>query len=146
MLNCGLQSNDGEDYDFVHAVVRNSVPFALTPAEIKKASAEDMELNLIKECVQTGDWSQCKVPAYWHVKNELCTYGELLLRGSRLVVLQELRPRVLELAHEGHQGIVKTKCRLRSNVWWPKMDADAEKLCRSSMDVKQLVNTLPQNL
>jgi len=37
----------------------------------------------------------------------------------------------LELSHEGHQGIVKTKCRLRSKVWWPKMDADAEKLCKS---------------
>ena len=74
-----------------------------------------MELNFIKECVQTGDWNQCNVPAYLHVKDELCTYGELLLRGSRLVVLQELRPRVLELAHEGHQGIVKTKCRLRSS-------------------------------
>ena len=130
-LNGGFQSNDGEDYDFVHAVVENSVPCALTPAEIEKASAEDMELNLIKECVQTGDWSQCNVPAYLHVKNELCTYGELLLRGSRLVIPQELRLRVLELAHEGHQGIVKTKCRLRSKVWWPKMDVDTEKLCRS---------------
>ena len=69
------------------------------------------------------------MPAYLHVKNELCTYGEVLLRGSRLVIPRELRPRVLELAHEGHQG--KTKCRLRSKVWWPKMDADAEKLCRS---------------
>lgn len=127
----GFQGNDGEDYDFVHAVVENSVPCALTPAELEKASAEDMELNLIKECVQTGDWSQCNVPAYLHVKNELCTYGGLLLRGSRLVIPRELRPRVLELAHEGHQGIVKTKCRLRSKVWWPKMDADAEKLCRS---------------
>ena len=41
-LNCGFQSNDGEDYDFVHDVVENSVPCALTPAEIEKASAEDI--------------------------------------------------------------------------------------------------------
>ncbi|XP_022791503.1 uncharacterized protein K02A2.6-like [Stylophora pistillata] len=130
-LNCGFQSDDGEDYDFVHTAVERSVPCAFTPAEIEKASAEDMELNLIKECVQTGDCSQCNVPAHLHVKNELCTYSGLHLRGSRLVIPRELRPRVLELAHEGHQGIVKTKCRLRSKVWWPKMDADAEKLCRS---------------
>ena len=37
----------------------------------------------------------------------------------------------LRLAHEGHQGIVKTKNRLRAKVWWPKMNAAAEKLCRS---------------
>lgn len=89
-LNCGFQSNDGEDYDFVHAVVEKSVPCTLTPAELEKASADDMELNLIKECVQTGDWSQCNVPAYLHVKNELCTYGGLLLRGSRQVIPREL--------------------------------------------------------
>ena len=33
-LNCEFQSNDGENYDFVHAVVENSIPCALTPAEI----------------------------------------------------------------------------------------------------------------
>ena len=54
------------------------------------------------------------------MKNELCTYGQLLLQGSRLIP-QELPPHVLELAHEGYRGIVKTKRRLRSK----------EKLCRS---------------
>ena len=52
------------------------------------------------------------------------------MRGTRLVIPLRLRDRVLNLAHEGHQGIVKTKNRLRSKVWWPKMDADAEKLRR----------------
>lgn len=57
-LNCRFQHNDREGYDLVHAVVENSVPCALTAAEIEKAPMENMELNLIKECVQTGDWSQ----------------------------------------------------------------------------------------
>ena len=58
------------------------------------------------------------------MKNELCTYGQLLLRGSRLVIPQVLQQNVLELAHEGHQGTVKTKCRLHSKVWWTKIDAE----------------------
>ena len=44
---------------------------------------------------------------------------------------KSLRERVLKLAHEGHQGIVKTKSRLRTKVWWPKIDSDAEKVCKS---------------
>ena len=99
-------------YDF-----KNSTPCALTPSEIKKASAADAEISLVKECVRTGDWSACTIPPYLHVKNELCSYGQLLLRGSRIIIPQVLREHVLKLAHEGHQVIVKTKCRLRSKVW-----------------------------
>ena len=90
----------------------------MTLSEIEKASAGDPEISLVKECVRTGDWSACNVPAYLHVKNELCSYGQLLLRGSRIVIPQVLREHVLKLAHEGHQGIVKT-------------NANAEKLCKS---------------
>ena len=39
-----------------------------------------------------------------------------------------LRSRTLEIAHQGHQGIVKTKQLLRSKVWWPGIDKDTEKL------------------
>lgn len=35
------------------------------------------------------------------------------------------------VGHEGHQGIVKTKQRLRTKVWWPRINKDAEQLVRS---------------
>ena len=110
--------------------MENSVPAALTPKEIEQASYDDEELNLVKSCVRSGNWSQCTVPSYLYVKDELCVYGELLLRGTRIVVPSILRDRVMKIAHEGHQGVVKTKNRLRSKVWWPKMDSDVEKLCK----------------
>ena len=54
----------------------------------------------------------------------------LLLRGTGLIIPKSLREQVLQLALEGHQSIVKTKNRLRFKVWWPKMDTEAERLCR----------------
>ena len=36
----------------------------------------------------------------------------------------------VRLAHEEHQGIVKTKYRIRGKVWWPEMDKDVEKFRR----------------
>ena len=38
-----------------------------------------------------------------------------------------MRAKCIELAHEGHLGIVGTKQMLRSKVWWPNMDKDVEK-------------------
>ena len=36
----------------------------------------------------------------------------------------------VRFAHEEHQGIVKTKYRIRGEVWWPEMDKDVEKFRR----------------
>ena len=64
------------------------------------------------------------------VHNELTFIGQVILCGTRIAISKVLRSRVLELAHEGHQGIVKMKERLRSKVWWPGVDKDAERKCQ----------------
>ena len=69
--------------------------------------------------------------AYVCVKDELCVLGKLVLHGTRIVVLKALQGEVLRLAHEGHQGIVKMKARLRTKVWLPKIDSDAEQVYKS---------------
>ena len=46
------------------------------------------------------------------------------------MLYHHLRKTVLELGHKGHQGIVKTKARLRESVWWPGIDIQAEKIVR----------------
>ena len=50
----------------------------------------------------------------------------LVFRGERIVAPTELRRRLFSLAHEGHQGMIRTKQRLRELFWWPGMDTDVE--------------------
>ena len=50
----------------------------------------------------------------------------------------------LQLAHEGHQGIVKTKQLLRQKVWFPNIDAQVE-LLQSAYHAKQVAQRLNQN-
>lgn len=119
-----------EKEDMVRFVAKESTPVSLTPREIERESENDPELVTVRQYIHTGDWSQCKMPGYVSVKNELCTIGKLVLRGDRIVIPQSLRKSVLESAHEGHQGVVKTKSRLRTKVWWPKMDVDTERMCK----------------
>lgn len=104
-LNCRVPCGEGQHYDHVRSEVENSTSCALTPSEIEKALAADPEISLVKECVHIGDSNACNIPAYLHVKNELCSYGQLLLHGSRIVIPQVLQEHFLKLAHEGHQGM-----------------------------------------
>ena len=129
-LNSKTQRDIGGNHDYVRAVAETGVPAALSTREFERASATDAEISVVKDCVRTGNWENCPVPVYLHMKDELCVYGEILLRGTRIVIPRILREKVTKLAHEGHQGIVKTRARLRTKVWWPKIDKDAENLCK----------------
>ena len=112
-------------------IAEESTPVALTALDVEIASEEDAELTSVRHYIQHGNWQECNMPYYTCVKNGLCILGKLVLRGTRIVIPRRLRDDVLHLAHEGHQGIVKMKQRFRSKVWWPRMDNDAEKICRS---------------
>ena len=125
------RDHSGEQVDFVKAIAQESTPVAMTAREVERESESDPELCSVRHYIQTGDWSQCKLPHYACVKNELCVLGKLVMRRTRMVIPQSLRGEVLRLAHEGHQGIVKMKSQLRTKVWWPKMDHDAEQVCKS---------------
>ena len=63
------------------------------------------------------------------VAGELVVIGQLILRGTRIIIPRKLQPRTLGLAHEGHFGVVGTKQNLRTKVWWPGMDKATERHC-----------------
>ena len=130
-LNLKVNRDYGEKYDYVAALVGSSTIPALRSDEIDVAWKNDPEPVELRQCIQTGEWSNCSCKEYLPVPQELCNYGNLLLRGTRIIIPEELRKQVLEFEHEGHQGIVKTKSMLRIKVWWPGMDKEAERLCRT---------------
>ena len=70
---------------------------------------------------------------FYVLRNELSVTEspEVVLRGRRIVMPESLRAEVLNIAHAGHQGIVKTKSLLRSKVWFPGMDKKVERLVSS---------------
>ena len=52
---------------------------------------------------------------------------DLILRGNCIVIPKSLSERVINIAHEGHQGVVKTEQLLREKVWFAGIDQIVEK-------------------
>ena len=132
---------------YVRFVAISATPTAMTTREVEEASAEDEELSAIRNCINGESWDHLVYKQYIPCSGELCTIGQLILRGTRIVIPKELRPRILSLAHEGHLGIVGTKQKLRSKVWWPGMEKRCREILQGRvMGVNWSVVPVPQNL
>ena len=108
-----------EAEEYVRFVAVSATPNTMTTREVEKASADDDELVKVRKCINGPSWDQLTRKQYLPCSSELCAIGQLILRGTKIVIPKKLRPSVLSLAHEGHLGIVGTKQKLRSKVWWP---------------------------
>ena len=64
------------------------------------------------------------------MRNDLSIANGILLFQNRIVIPASLREKVLQLAHESHQGVVKTKALLREKVWWPGIIVEIEELIK----------------
>ena len=117
--------------DFAYSVVTEAMPAALTPQQVETASAEDPTLQLVRQAAITGDCSKLSGTSYKAVKDELWLVGQVVMRENRVVMSESLWKKTITLAHEGHQGMVRTKASLRESVWWPQIDKQVEEVIRA---------------
>ena len=84
----------------------------------------------LKEAIARGDFTAQEKgtlgPQYDPIFTELAVVEELIVRGARIAVPKSLRDKVVKLAHEVHQGVIKTKEYLRTRVWFPGLDKMVE--------------------
>ena len=156
------QSNDisseiAEDY--INFISHNAVPKAMSLQEIAEVSCKDPTFTVAKELVKSGKWYLVNNTAHWNanidlncllslakVKTELSvTQDGILLRGSRILIPPLLQKQVVDLAHIGHQGIVKTKMLLREKVWFPGLDQLVESKISSCIACKCTHDSKPRN-
>ena len=128
--------------EYIRYVAANAAPRVIPIQEIEEASAEDEEITMLRKCVQSNDWTVGQ-PVFKAVRNKLTALGKLVLRGTRLVIPKKLHKQVLDLAHEGHQVIVKTNQRLHTKVWRPSIDHQVEQRCRTHHGCQLVGKLLP---
>ena len=119
-LQATVERNVADEY--VNYVCTNAVPKAMTLQEIQAETEKDSTLQSLIKAIETDRWTDPEILDYKRLKDELLVYSGVILRGNRIVVPSKLRERAVELAHVGHQGIVKTKRLIREKVWFPGID------------------------
>ena len=117
--------------EYAFSIANEAIPAALTAHEVERASEKDHTLQLVRKGISSGDWSRLSGTMYKALAEELWVFGQLVLRGNRIVMPASLQKHTIKLAHEGHQGIVRTKANLRQKVWWPNMDKQTEQFIRA---------------
>ena len=132
--NHALSKTDSAEVDAdihtVNTIFGASALRAITPSELATETQNDDILIEVFMYITTG-WPKkrpedTELHAFFQIQNELTTANECIYRGNRAVIPASLRNRVLQIAHEGHCGIVKTKQRCRECVWWPGIDKHIE--------------------
>ena len=84
---------------------------------------KDPIMTRLITALKAGQEFTDSIKLYKHIKNELSVYQDnIVMRGSAIVVPASLQLRCAIIAHEGHQGVIKTKQLLRERVWFPKMN------------------------
>ncbi|XP_028412552.1 uncharacterized protein K02A2.6-like [Dendronephthya gigantea] len=132
--------------EYVNYVCNNAVPNAMTLQEVQRETQHDSTMQVLASAIESGQWLDLEVKDYINVKDELLVHNGTILRGHRLVIPSSLQDKAVELAHIGHQGVVKTKRLLREKAWFPGIDKIVEDKISSCLPCQvSLGNSIAQD-
>ena len=141
--------------EYINYIATTSTPKSMTVAEIECSTEQDPTLQAVIQATHDGRWDLAReklgvdkqvIQRLGKIKNELSLTesGKLVLRGTRIVIPQELQKRIIHLAHAGHLGIVKTKALLREKVWFSGIDRQVEDTIRKCLPCQVTTSTPTQ--
>ena len=115
--------------------------------QLRKSTVQDNQLTRLSHCTNTGFPCDKKnlltdLQEFWIYRDTLSIKNGLITCGNRIIVPNEMRAKMLQYIHEGHQG--KERCLLwaRNTVFWPKVMYDIQELIELSF-AKSMENANP---
>lgn len=109
--------------EYVRYLIDNAVPKTMTLNEITDSTQKDSDLQTV---IKQEEYESNTLDTFSRLRYELTVVPvndlEIILHDNRIVIPKDLQMRVIDLAHEGHRGIVRTKQLLREKVYFPGID------------------------
>ncbi len=117
---------------YVNFIINSSIPKKVTREQIAKATREDADMQTLTRAIELNDRNIINnhgvLKEFNNVFNELTISNDgIILRLHQIVIPHSLRQTMIDIAHEGHLGIVKTKRLMRVKVWFPHLDSMVER-------------------
>ncbi|XP_062537764.1 uncharacterized protein K02A2.6-like [Armigeres subalbatus] len=130
-----------EDMRFVADEAIRGLPLSFKIVE--QATQVDKQLRRVYRYLREGWPEEAKIDdseirRFFGRKDSLCTIGECIMFGERLVIPEKYRQQCLRQLHRGHPGILRMKALARSYVYWPSIDdeiAQYVKACKHCASV-----------
>lgn len=116
---------DGDDADlYVNFIIDYSIPRAISRQQIALATKTDKDLQTLIHAVKTSNRKLIsksdKLATYNRIFDKLAVSTDgIVLRGHQIVIPSTLRHKMVEIAHEGHLKIVKTRQVMRRRYGFP---------------------------
>ncbi|XP_056016862.1 uncharacterized protein LOC130053546 [Ostrea edulis] len=122
LVPIGNEELNEESYDVTELyMIQQLDSLPVSSEEIQRETVKDTTLKVVYDMTASG-WPASAnnlnkaLKACFTRRNEISIYQGWLLWGIRVIVLQNIRSRVLEELHEGHPVIVKMQTAARSLV------------------------------
>ena len=128
--------------EYVSYIVDALTPKAMSLEIIAAETKKDKTLRAVLEALRTNNWYDARIKeelplnnlykTLHKCKDEISMYkDEIILKGSKIVIPETLQQQVVNIAHQGHQGINKTIALLREKVWFKGMYNITEETVRN---------------
>ena len=136
----GREEKIAEEY--MNYVVTISTPKAMTVEEVANETAKDPTLTAVTNALTTNQWlsNDDKIDhqtfrTLYLCRSELSLAHNtcIVLKGRQIVLPQSLHQKAVNIAHSGHQGIVKTVALLREKSWFRGMQSLVEQTVKKCM-------------
>lgn len=96
---------------------------------IKTETNKDETLKRLRQIIIDG-WPNTKqgcshdITEYWNCRAEPSVVGNIIYKGSKIIIPKSLRKEMLKKIHAGHLGIEKCRKRAREVMYWPRINQD----------------------
>ena len=89
---------------------------------VREATEQCELMAILKRAIKDGRFEaddRLKPFRATEIKNSLSVSDGLVCRGKRVVIPPNLQKLVVQISHDGHQGVSKAKSFLRTFCWFP---------------------------